>query len=209
MNSVKLNRENPETMTRPPYSTLVAAVMALALPGTSVVAQDFSVEFLAGRAKHDAGFGLFQPDVDEDETSFGIRGTYQLNRHWGLDLSYSDFGNAKGRSRDDAGNATDFSLDGSAIELNFNGRVFLGERLALIARIGLSRYDSKRSIGASSDDDNGYTLVIGAGAQYPFTDHFFSGLDYSYRDLSGGSIGQVDFDNYDLTNLTLSLGYRF
>lgn len=196
-------------MRRLRYMTLLAAMMAFALPGTSLVAEDFAVEVLAGRAKHDASFGLFLPDVGEHDTSLGIRGTYQFSRHWGLDLSYNDFGKAKGRSRDDAGNTTDFALDGSAIELNFNGRVFLVERLALIARIGASRYDSKRSIGASSDDDDGYTLVIGAGAQYQFTDRLFSGLDYSYRDLSGGSIGNLDFDNYDLTNLTLSLGYRF
>ncbi|MGD8977243.1 MAG: porin family protein [Gammaproteobacteria bacterium] len=196
-------------MTRLRFSTLVAAVIAFAQPGTSVYAQDFAVELLAGRAKHDASFGLFLPDVDEDDTSYGIRGTYQITRHWGLDLSYNDFGKAKGTSRDDAGETTDFSLEGSAIELNVNGRLFLGDRLALVARIGVSRYDSERSIGATSDDDDGYTLGIGAGAQFQFTDRFFSGLDYSYRDLSGGSIDQIDFDNYDLTNLTLSLGYRF
>jgi len=182
---------------------------SLILPMTAVGAEDFAIEILVGRAKHDANVGLFQPNVDGDDTSIGIRGTYQLNKYWGLDLSYNDFGEASGRSRDDAGNPIDFSLKGSTVELNFNGRVFITDRLSLIARLGASRYDSEVTIGAESEDDDGFDLVLGAAIQYGFSDHFFTSIDYSWRDLTGGSFNATRFDTYEVTNLTVSLGYRF
>ena len=195
-------------MNRTPLSRLVL-LLAIGFPVTGAAVENFAVEVLAGRAKHEASLGLFQPIVDEDDTSLGIRGTWQLSKHWGFDLSYNDFGEANDTTRDSAGDAIEFSLKGSAVELNLNGRMFLVDRLALIGRMGVSRYDSEISIGTFSDDDDGYSLVLGAGIQYGFTDHFFSSVDYSWRDLSGGSLDALDFDSYDLINLTVSLGYRF
>jgi OOP family OmpA-OmpF porin len=149
-----------------------------------------------------------------DDLSFGIRGTYSLIESFSIEGAYQIHGEIDDTYIDGFGDTINEKLSSTALSLGLKGILSLDYGISLNARVGVSFWDVEAKETDSSlpgeifkSDDNGNDLYYGFGAQYDINSQVTFGLEYTITNM-GISTETVSAD-YDVKNISLSLGYKF
>ena len=190
----------------------------LAITAIPAMAQDdaFSAEILSGTTEQEI-IGTFDR-TKEDDTSFGIRGAYSINKNIALELAYMDHGET-----DDTyvgsrfGNIVDARISSRAVNLGVKGMMPFANGFSLHARSGISFWNATLKETSSFQpgitlrgDDSGKDFYYGIGAQYAINAIFTIGAEYTlseYR-FKPGSFSNTDAD-MNVRTLALTAGFNF
>lgn len=163
-------------MTRLKKAALAAAVaVAVGVPGIGMAQT-------RGETGWYAGAHIGQSDADEfgeKDTAFRILGGYQINRTFGVELGYTDFGEAK------VGTAT---FEGNAIELTGVASFPVADRFSLYGKLGFARGEGEVTIpGVGSGKEDSIELTYGFGVRYDFSQNMgVRGEWQRYADVGDG-----------------------
>ena len=134
-----------------------------------------------------------------DEDSAGFFGGYNWQRGnlvYGGELNYTSHGDG----------LVLFPAEslGDVIELRGRGGYAFGDALAYaFLGYGMSDY----TIGANNWDISGITY--GIGMDYMITDSMFAGLEFSHRELTGGTVNPGQDQTGKIDVISLRVGYKF
>jgi len=150
-----------------------------------------------------SGIGVSCEDTD---TALRILGGYQFNKHFALELGYSQLGEASISS-----GALFAKVEATAWELVAVGMLPVADRFSIYGKIGMYRADSDFSTNivvpgipqAFSESNN--DLTFGFGLQFDISRSFGVCAEYQrYQDLGGPEIGESDLDV-----MSIGVVYRF
>lgn len=145
-----------------------------------------------------AGAGIGQSFVDEgnyddEDTAFSVFGGYQLNKHFGLETGYVDFGKIEAE-----GSGT--ALEGDSAYLTAVGKLPISDKLLAYAKAGVHRWttDDEMPSLMGKNVDSGTDPTYGVGAQYRLTDWVALRGEYSRFEMEELDVDlaqvQVRFD---------------
>lgn len=197
------------SITKAKKLSLIGALV-LALP-SAAMAQGFtgadSGWYLGG------GIGQSQIDVDLSDsepgttlddkgTSFRIFGGYQFNKHFGVELGYSDLGEAKGNEPGFGA----FAFEAKAWDLVAVGTLPLANSFSLIGKLGFYKGDIDFSGGGESLSESNTDLTYAIGAQYDFNKNLGVRAEWQQYKSMGKqeTLGESDVDVFGISVL-----YRF
>lgn len=142
------------------------------------------------------GGNLGQSDIDElgeGDTSFKILGGYQINKHFGAELGYTDFGKAE------SGGTT---VKGTAWELVGVGTLPINDKFSVFGKLGFAMGDGEASSALGTASDDSVELTYGIGVKYNFTPVFGVTAEYqAYPDFANGFS--------DVSVMSIGVVYRF
>lgn len=175
----------------------------------------FSGELLLGTADQKTSVDGFGSST-VDEVSIGVRGAYTLNKHFAIEAAYHNYGEAKNSYVDEFGDDIRETVETTAINLGIKGSLPFENGFSLYARAGIALWDLsiKETDSAFpgevfSIEDDGNDIYYGVGAQLDLSDKFFIGAEYTITDMEAeASFMNISFD-HEVTNLSVSVGYRF
>lgn len=114
-----------------------------------------------------AGGSIGQSDLGPDTaTSFKITGGYQINRNFGVELSYADLGDV------DVPTLPGFpaaNVGATAFELVAVGKFPVANQFSIYGLAGFARIESEASMFGVSVSDTSMELTYGFGVQYDFS----------------------------------------
>ena len=143
------------------------------------------------------GGNLGQSDIDEigeKDTAFKILGGYQINKHFGVELGYTDFGKAE------QGGIT---FKGNAIELVGVGTLPINDKFAVFGKLGFAKGDGEASNGVVTVSDDSVEVTYGIGVKYNITPVFAVTAEYQkYPDFANSS-------DTDVSVMSIGVLYRF
>ena len=144
-----------------------------------------------------AGAGAGQSFVDEqgyddEDTAFAVFGGYQVNRYFGVEAGYADFGEIE---PDTVGP----ELEADTGYLVAVGSLPISDSFSAYAKAGLHRWNLDAELpGLAHSDDSGSDPTYGLGLQYRFTDHVALRGEYSRFEIEDADADlaqlQVRFD---------------
>ncbi|MGY0797711.1 outer membrane beta-barrel protein [Lysobacter sp. A286] len=139
--------------------TLLAAVIGAAAFGAQATEQPgFYAGVGAGQSIVDEGI------LDDEDTAFSVFGGYQVNRYFGVEAGYADFGKIEPRGV--AGN-----VEADTAYLTAVGTLPFTESFSGYAKAGVHVWDAEARIpGVIGASDDGTDPTYGLGLQYRFTD---------------------------------------
>ncbi|NUW73068.1 outer membrane beta-barrel protein [Vibrio mediterranei] len=144
--------------------------------------------------------------VDCDGTDVALGGFigYQVWQHWGLELGYLDFGEAKALYPEGS-KVNQYAGSMSGIEMSVVGRIPVTDNLDAFAKAGTLYWQGKNSGPTRTLTDDGWAPTAGVGLEYHFSNHWAGRVEYQYvnalgSDKLGGSNGHL---------ATLGIVYRF
>lgn len=163
----------------------------LSLSSLSAFANEgyFGGEILLGKTDQDlkSEFG----NSSGDDTSFGVRGSYNLSKSSAFELSYVSHGETNDTYIDEFGDFISERISSSALNVGYKGSVPLEGGVSLHARFGLSFWDVELSATDSSfagvtfkGDDSGSDIYYGIGAQFAISEKFTIGVEYTLSEYS-------------------------
>jgi len=189
---------------------LSVLLMSSVLP--AMAENNFSAELLLGMA--DQELSANGQSTSGDDTSFGVRGAYSLNENFSVEGAYQSYGETDDTYIDEFGDTINDKLSSTALSLGIKGILPLDNGVSLNARAGISFWDAEIKETDSAfpgetfkGDDNGNDLYYGIGAQYQINPQIFIGVEYTMTKM-GISTEGVSAD-FDVKNISLSLGYKF
>lgn len=189
---------------------LSVLLMSSALP---VMAENnLSAELLVGKANQELSANGYS--TSGDDVSFGIRGLYSLSENFSIEGAYHTYGETDDTYIDGFGDVINDKLSSTALSLGVKGILPLNNGISLNARAGMSFWDAELKETDSAfpgytfkSDDNGNDIYYGFGAQYDINSQVTVGLEYTIINMGISSEGiSADFD---VKNISLSLGYKF
>jgi OOP family OmpA-OmpF porin len=128
---------------------------------------------------------------DPKDTAWRVLGGWQLNRHFGAEIAYTDFGEFTSSL-----GADEQTIEVNAFELVGVGTYPLAEGFSLYGKLGLYRAESDGSTntGFSASHTN-TALTFGAGGRYDFNRNFGLRVEWQrYSDVGGGEFEEDDID---------------
>ena len=178
---------------------LTVILLALVGASTSVFAQDTG--WYAGASFGQSSFkdgctgipgGVSCEDTD---TALGIFGGYQVNKHFGAELGYTDLGTVSA-----SGLGITASIKSKGFELLAVGTAPINEQFSVYGKFGFFSWDldsSASGFGASfSQSESGTDLTYGFGVKYNFTKSIGVRVQYQiYKDIGNeATTGTSDVD---------------
>ena len=186
----------------------------LCLSSTSIFANDryFSGEILLGSTDQEVN-----GDSGSD-TSFGLRGTYNINPNVGVEFSYQNYGEADWTYIDGFGDTINEKTASDSLNLGIKGVLPLQNGFSLNARLGIAFWNVDVDITDSSlpgqtfsGDDSGNDIYYGIGGQYTINEKFIIGIEYTLSEFGvslGGDLDGISAD-LELNTLAVTVGQKF
>ena len=185
----------------PLRATALAAALLIGTPlahaqMTSIL--DESSGFYVG-----GGLGRADPDGADDDGMWKVYGGWQLNKWLAAEVGYVDFGDSGFRATAPGGINYSGELETWGITAHAVGQfpVPIGalDRLSIIGKIGTIYYDQETnaSINTFDDDDDGFELAWGFGAQYTFSERFGVRAEWER------------FEDVEIDAWSVSVNYKF
>ncbi len=137
--------------------------------------------------------------LDENATGFRLAAGYQFIPWLAVDLGYVDFGTFEATATDQFGTPITAVASAKGLELGLVGRVPLGDRFALTAKLEQVWWDSHVDIGGQSESEDGSGLTYGVGVDWALNDMF----------VVTGAWQKYDLSDADVDLLSLGLRIRF
>ena len=201
---------------------LAVAFATTALPAAAD--NGFSAEFLLGSADQEltASDSVDSIKLSDNSTSYGVRGVYQFNDYFGVELGYQESGEGKKSFVDEFDATIGTEFETRQINVGVKGMLPLQGGFSLVGRLGLSSWDFDADLTDSDFpgvvaelSDSGSDLYYGVGGQYRFSDKLYMGLEYTMLNVDLG-LGDV-FDDptdpvraeHDVNSIMLSVGWTF
>ena len=154
-------------------TTLVAALLVLSAP-------------LTAQAQAYVGAGIGESRLDgRSDTAAKMFGGYQFNPAFAIEAGYHDLGAAR-------------SASVTALEASFLGSWELGNRFALLGRVGVYRAET-------SGFGTNLGPVLGLGASYELTRNASFRLEWQRFD----NLGPQTLPKFDIDILSIAALYRF
>jgi OOP family OmpA-OmpF porin len=129
-------------------------------------------------------------------------GGYRFNRNLGVEIGYTDLGEAT-----ESGGGITATAEASAMELVAVGFLPLNPNFSIIGKVGMYRGDvdvSAPGIGSVSESNTG--LTFGVGVQWDFTKNLgVRGEWQRYADVGGDNIG----GEFDVDVISVGVLWRF
>lgn len=184
----------------------------------------FSAEFLLGSADQEltASDSVDSIKLSDNSTSYGLRGVYQFNDYFGVELGYQESGEGKESFIDEFDATIGTEFETRQINVGVKGTLPLQGGFSLVGRLGLSSWDFDADLTDSDFpgvvvelSDSGSDLYYGVGGQYRFNDKLYMGLEYTMlnADLSLGDVFDDPTDpvraEHDVNSIMLSVGWTF
>jgi OOP family OmpA-OmpF porin len=146
----------------------IALIGLAATVSTGAAAQDMGgyVGASVGQAKAKSFCdGFVGSGCDDKDTAWKVFGGYNFHRHFGVELGYTDLGDATATV-----GATTFKFETKGIELTAVGIWPINERFSLFGKAGVYRWDLDVSAtaGLVDIDENGTNFTYGFGLHYYF-----------------------------------------
>jgi len=142
------------------------------------------------------GGNLGMADFDEfgdDDTSFKILGGYQINRNFGVEVGYIDFGKV---------DITGGSVKASAFELVGVGTLPINDKFSVIGKLGFARGEGEANTVVGTFSDDSVEVTYGVGVKYNFTPVLGVTAEYqAYPDVGNGGS--------DINVFSVGVVYRF
>lgn len=200
-----------------------ALALALGLASGAALAEGWYAGVSAGQARYDSddakqdldatlasvGAGGISSSEDDTDTGYKLYVGYQLNPHFGVELGYVDLGEwsydasftspAPGTARGTA--------EVRGVTLGLVGRVPVGERFAVLGRLGVikPKLDVDASVqsgglsASGSETSRNLRFNWGLGAQYDFTQTVGVRLEWErFDNLGNDDTGRGDVDLWSL-----------
>jgi OmpA-OmpF porin, OOP family len=187
----------------------VAGALALAIPSVGM-AQGLGLKGPDSGWYVGGGIGQSQIDVDltdtapgttldDKDTSFRLFGGYQINRHFGVELGYSELGEATG---DEPGFGA-FRFEGKAWDLVAVGALPLANNFSLIGKLGFYNGDLDFSGGGERLSESNTDLTYAIGAQYDFNKNLGVRAEWQQYKSMGKkeTLGESDVDVFGISVL--------
>ena len=137
---------------------------------------------------------------DDKDTAWRVLGGYQFNRHFALEVGYTDLGEVSARA-----GAVNIGVESSALELVGVASWPLAQGFSAYGKVGLYRgeTDLSSNVGVSANESND-DLTFGFGLRYDLNKSVGVRAEWQrYGDVGGGDIGgESDVD-------VISLGVIF
>ena len=176
----------------------IKAAALAAVVGAAVAFPTVSLAQMKGDTGWYIGGNLGQSDVDADgfgakDTSFKILGGYQINKHWGAELGYTDFGKASDQG---------VTFKGTAIELVGVGTLPINDKFSVFGKLGFAMGDGEATGPGGTFSDDSVEVTYGIGVKYNFTPTFAITGEYQmYPDFANGSA--------DVSVMSIGVLFRF
>jgi OOP family OmpA-OmpF porin len=142
------------------------------------------------------GAHIGQSDVDEineKDTAFKVLGGYQINRNWGVELGYIDFGKA-------SSGGVDFK--GNAFELVGVGTFPVANQFSVYGKLGFARGEAEATSALGTAKQDSVEVTYGIGVQYDFSKNLGLRAEWQqYPDLGDGAS--------DVSVMSIGVVYRF
>jgi hypothetical protein len=186
----------------------------LGLASLSTFASDesgFSAELLVGTTNQDV------EGDDGDDTSFGLRGTYNINANVGFEVSYQNYGEAD-YSYNIFSDKINEKVSSDSINIGIKGIIPFDNGFALNARLGMAFWNLDADITSSSapqvtfsGSDSGNDIYYGIGGQYSINDKAIISLEYTMTEFGATLDGDLRDASADveISTLALSFGLKF
>jgi OOP family OmpA-OmpF porin len=142
---------------------------------------------------------------DENDTTYKLFGGYDVNRYFGVEAGYVDFGKTSA-----SGAGVSASIDGKGFELSAIGKWPATQNLSLFGRLGVVRWDlDARASGPGASISNSATgtdWTIGIGGSWAFTRNWSARAEWQRYNNVGdtNTTGKGDIDTFGL-----SVVYKF
>jgi OmpA-OmpF porin, OOP family len=177
------------------------------------LAQDtgFYVGGALGQTSVDLECSPTSTSCDEEDSSWKIFGGYQFNRHFAVELGYSDLGEVSETEPTILGNVTG-ALKATVWDLVAVASMPIADGFSIFGKVGLYRADTDftaSAIGLSvTESDSNTDLTFGVGARYDFTRNLGVRLEWQrYQDVGGTFFG-VDVEG-DVDVISVALIGKF
>lgn len=183
-----------------------------------VTKAELYAELLLGSANQKAATTAHS--TSGDDVSFGIRGSYYLNEYVFLEAAYQNYGESTDTQViNDSGDEVTDKLNSTALNVGVRGNWILDKNISLNARAGISFWDAELEQTYSAfprnkfkAKNNDHDIYYGIGARYEINSKFTVGVEYTIINMNipiqKGPKYPVTSD-FDVKNLSLSLGYKF
>jgi OOP family OmpA-OmpF porin len=166
-------------------SILIAAIVAVAIPATTLADSGFFVAGSIGSAKFSEN--LDELVFDADSTSFRINAGWRFNDYFAFEGGYHNFGSFD-QSYMIEDEVVDVSLKADGFTLGFVGNLPLGDRWSLFGRTGAYFWDGDADINNVTAESPGDTnLYFGAGVKFALNENLSLTADGTRYDLDGAS----------------------
>lgn len=131
-------------------------------------------------------------------TSFKVMGGYSFNRFLAAELAYVDAGKLQDRVDD-----LDVTVESKGVVAAVLGKLPIGNRLSLFAKLGYTFYDEEVSVRLGSqrvsEKNSSDDALYGIGAEVNFNDKFKLRAEYEI----------VDISNADFSIMSIGGTYQF
>jgi OOP family OmpA-OmpF porin len=131
--------------------------------------------------------------IDDKDTSFRVFGGYQINRHFAVELGYSQLGELSGNEP----GFGSFTSEAKAWDLVAVGILPVADKFSLLGKVGMYKADvdfSAPAAGESMSDSNS-DLTYGIGVQYDFSKNLGLRAEWQqYKKVGGSDVGESDVD---------------
>ena len=132
---------------------------------------------------------------DAKDVTYGVFGGYQINRNFGVELGFHDFGEAKSDGFSLGGAPGSFTSETRVLELVGTAGLPLTDNFSVYLKAGIFRFDTDAfATGFGQVSDKGTKGTFGLGAQYKIGRHFAARVEWQrYLDVTSAILG-VDGD---------------
>ncbi len=137
--------------------------------------------------------------IDDSTTAFRLDTGYRFSDWFGIDAAYVNMGTLEADVTILPGTSSSFEASADGFELGLVGRIPLGDKLAVIGRIGNYWWSGDVSIDGLETSESGNDVAYGIGGEFTFTPSF--GLTVDWRRYS--------LDDTDIDVAMLGLVIRF
>lgn len=190
------------------FGVVLASVASQAMADTSGA----FAEVLLGKAKQTAS--VDGEAVSADDVSFGVRGGFNFNSNFAVEVGYHNYGEAEEKYFDEYGDYIVDKFSASALAAGVKASIPFESGFSLFARVGIALWDLKIKETDSyfpgevfSLSDDGSDFYYGIGAQLKLGERWHIGADYTITDMD------VSFDGFsfdhEIKNFALFAGYNF
>lgn len=139
-------------------------------------------------------------ECDKDEAGYGIFTGYDFNRNFALELSFNDIG-------DSTAKYPGMTLDGKLQEVDFALKLSypIYNETRIYGKLGAAYWDAEVTGGITDLEDSGVRPLVGAGFEFPLSDHWVARLEYQYID----QIGNHEMGHANANFVGLALVWNF
>ncbi len=178
----------------------------LAVTKVSLLPTDSSIWYLGSKFGSSQFGNVCSSDAltcESEDTGVGIFGGWQVNEWFGLELSYTQLGEASATYAIPAGLA--LTGEGSAADIAARFRWAFADRWGLYGKTGFAYTYLEADDGSSSNSASDLSLLFGCGVSYDFTDSWQTRLEYQYISEMGNNVTGYTDNQF----VSLSIAYYF